>query len=220
MTVKAARDYAIAGRHSAHLLPAVRQAMKEAGLARVSTLWRSFNEARRMPADMAPDDAEPYHSILALANGETCFDPEHGGYTVLAEDIADFLNKRPHELFGAVTQSVRVYDVDPDQHVPEARTEGLSPVEDDVLQRQRVAALDACLAQMGEKDAQVIRLRYGLKGEPPMTRAELAAFWDVSEVRIKTLEGRAISRLRPLIRKSYADCAGGPLWGHQFTLNI
>ncbi len=220
MTVKAARDYAIAGRYSANLLPTVRQAMEEAGLPRVSTLWRSFNEARRMPADMAPDDAESYQSILSLVNGETCFDPEHGGYTVLAEEVADFLNKRPHELFGAATQSARAYGVDPDQHVPEARTEGLTPVEDDVLQRQRVDALNTCLAQMGEKDAQVIRLRYGLNGEQPLSRTELAALWDVSEMRIKTLEGRAISRLRPLIRKSYGEWTGGALWGRQFTLHI
>ena len=220
MTIKHVRDKALAGRASTYLLPAVRCAMKEAGVPHVAALSRAFNDARRLPATLAPDDAVSYKSMLALVNGEAPFDSALGGYTTLAEDVADFLKKSPHELFGIAADSMRDHAVDPEQLPQDERTQGFSAPEEDVWQYERVAALDKCLAQLDERYAEVIRLRYGLNGEVALTSAEIAQRWNISEPRVKQLEARAEARLKWLVQKDYGHWSKGGYWGRQFTLHI
>ncbi len=209
------RDESVAGRPSVHLLPSVRTAMEEAGFTRVSILQRAFNATRH-----APEEARSYDDISSLVKGENCFDRETGGYTALAEDMADFLKKQASDVFGVMENSPRVHDVDFDRLPQEDRTAGLTQPEDYVLQREREEAVRKSLAQLPDRHAQVLSLRFGLNGEHPHTHAEIAQQLNVSISRIGQIEERAIRNLRKLIMESYTTRSKSDRWSFVRALHI
>lgn len=54
-------------------------------------------------------------------------------------------------------------------------------------------AVDSCLT---EQERQVIRLRYGLSGQPPKRQREVAAEVGISRSYISRIEKRALQKLR------------------------
>ena len=73
--------------------------------------------------------------------------------------------------------------------------------EDDMAERlgnaEICARLRACLdTVLTEREARVIRLRYGLDGEPPKTQRETAAVCHLSRSYVSRMEKRALEKLR------------------------
>lgn len=56
--------------------------------------------------------------------------------------------------------------------------------------------LDMALAEIGEKEANIVRMRYGLNGKTPMTLNDIAKKMKLSRERIRQIEERALLRLR------------------------
>ena len=209
------------GRASIHLLPGMRAAMEEAGFTRVSELWRAFKNAIEARQENLPLS---YQRTLDLSNGEGCFDPDSGAYTPLAEMMADFLHAQPSELFGAMPDDPRVYDINPDHLPSEERIEGFTQPEDICMQREREHALKQCFDQLtliDESGTRVLRLRYGLDNDgPPLEREEVARIMHISVPRVRDLELRAMARLKYFILKSYARPVNLNDWSPHYNLDI
>jgi|GEM_PF-3361311 RNA polymerase sigma factor (sigma-70 family) len=219
MTKSPEKDKGLPGRPSLNILPGMRAAMAAQGYTRVSTLWRAFSSV----VEAEQEGTLSYQRVLDLSNGEGCFDPASGGYTPMAELMADFLKASPADVFGAMPNDPRAYDVDLDQLEQAQRIEGYSQPEDHVWQRQREKALDECFAKLALTDkrgAQVIRMRHGLDGDEPMSFEAIASAMDISSERVRQMEARALFRLRALIIKSYATPSAPNGWAPRYTLNI
>lgn len=63
------------------------------------------------------------------------------------------------------------------------------------------AALDweALLARLNERERTVIELRYGLRGEPPMTLEEIGKRLGLSKERVRQIESRAIRKMQEAV---------------------
>lgn len=219
MTKSPEKDKGLPGRPSRNILPGMRAAMEAQGYTRVSTLWRAFSSV----VEAEQEGTLSYQRVLDLSNGDGCFDPASGGYTPMAELMADFLKASPAEVFGAMPNDPRAYDIDPDQLEQAQRIEGYSQPEDHVWQRQREKALDECFAKLvltDKRGAQVIRMRHGLDGDEPMTLEQIADTMNISTQRVRQMEMRATARLKTLIEKSYATPSAPNGWVPRYTLNI
>lgn len=220
MTKQPEKDKGLPGRPSLNMLPGVRDAMKAQGYNRVSSLWRAFKNA----ADMRQEDmTASYKNLLDITSGEGCFDDISGAYTPLAESVADFLNAQPVDLFGAMPNDPRAYDIDPDDLQATPRTEGLTQPEDHALQREREKVLAACFEKMAltdERGVQILRMRHGLNGDEPMKLEEVANTMNISMQRVRQIEMRATARLKALIIKSYAVPSAPDGWAPRYTLSI
>jgi RNA polymerase primary sigma factor len=61
-------------------------------------------------------------------------------------------------------------------------------------------ALENALSHLGEKERQVIELRYGLRDGRPRYLYEVAAEMGISTERVRKLESRALDKLRGMLR--------------------
>jgi RNA polymerase primary sigma factor len=60
------------------------------------------------------------------------------------------------------------------------------------------------LAQLNEREQKILRLRFGLDGEEPLTLAEIGRQINMSRERVRQLEAKAIMKLRLLSDKRHA----------------
>ena len=58
--------------------------------------------------------------------------------------------------------------------------------------------LGGWLSQLNEREQKILRLRFGLDGEEPLTLAEIGRQINVSRERVRQLEAKAILKLRVL----------------------
>ena len=56
--------------------------------------------------------------------------------------------------------------------------------------------LPGWLSQLNEREQKILRLRFGLDGEEPLTLAEIGRQINVSRERVRQLEAKAILKLR------------------------
>jgi RNA polymerase primary sigma factor len=68
--------------------------------------------------------------------------------------------------------------------------------EETALNRVRREAILEVLAHLPPREAEVLRLRYGLDGTPPLSLGEIAQRFKLTRGRVRQLEKRAISRLQ------------------------
>jgi RNA polymerase primary sigma factor len=68
--------------------------------------------------------------------------------------------------------------------------------EETALNRVRREAILEALAHLPPREAEVLRLRYGLDGAPPLSPREIAQRFKLSRGRVSQLERKAISRLQ------------------------
>ncbi|MFN3690491.1 MAG: sigma-70 family RNA polymerase sigma factor [Fimbriimonadales bacterium] len=59
---------------------------------------------------------------------------------------------------------------------------------------------ESLMARLNERERAVIRLRYGLGGEPPLTLEEIGKRLGLSKERVRQLESRAIQKLQEAVR--------------------
>lgn len=73
---------------------------------------------------------------------------------------------------------------------------------DDMIKREDLAALRAALLKMPEgREKQLLTMRYGLDGRPPVTQEAVARELGISRSYVSRLETRALSRLREEMKK-------------------
>ena len=81
--------------------------------------------------------------------------------------------------------------------------------EDDLAERigseEIAAALRRCVeTELGERERLIIRLRYGLGGEPPLTQRETAQRCRISRSYVSRIEKRALGKLRAALGEEAA----------------
>ncbi|MFP4418056.1 MAG: sigma-70 family RNA polymerase sigma factor, partial [Chitinispirillaceae bacterium] len=74
--------------------------------------------------------------------------------------------------------------------------EGAEPSDSRALRREELDKISSALKHLSDREAEIIRLHYGLEGERPHTFAEAAEKMSVSHQRVKKLEKSAFSKLR------------------------
>ncbi|WP_187266498.1 MULTISPECIES: RNA polymerase sigma factor RpoD/SigA [unclassified Salinibacterium] len=81
----------------------------------------------------------------------------------------------------------------------------VADVIDIVSGRLRHAALHSCLSELPQRDADVLRRRFGLDGTEPRTLEELSEAFGVSRERVRQIEQRALRALRARKFKNLLD---------------
>ena len=64
--------------------------------------------------------------------------------------------------------------------------------------------LNSWLSQLNEREQKILRLRFGLGGEEPLTLAEIGRQINVSRERVRQLESKAILKLRTMTNHQQA----------------
>ena len=64
--------------------------------------------------------------------------------------------------------------------------------------------LGAWLSHLNEREQKILRLRFGLGGEEPLTLAEIGRQINVSRERVRQLESKAILKLRTMTNHQQA----------------
>ena len=76
-----------------------------------------------------------------------------------------------------------------------------APAPDEALAPGETAdRLRAAIGRLPEREATILRLRFGLDGGPAQTLDQVGAALGVTRERVRQLEGRALARLRGLLK--------------------
>ncbi|MEF3255836.1 MAG: RNA polymerase sigma factor RpoD/SigA [Deferribacterales bacterium] len=79
-------------------------------------------------------------------------------------------------------------------------------VEDEVINSTLKSTLQSLIQDLDEREANILRMRYGLDGETPMTLEEVGAILNISRERVRQIEARALAKLRKkAIKKRLQD---------------
>ncbi len=65
-----------------------------------------------------------------------------------------------------------------------------------IVAKQLLERLNWALGTLDEQDMDIIRLRFGLRNEEPMTRAEIGEIYGISRKQVRQIETRAMTQLR------------------------
>jgi RNA polymerase primary sigma factor len=88
-----------------------------------------------------------------------------------------------------------VGDGDSDTTLGELRAESTADLEEEVFEREQEQAVDAALARLPEKEARIIRARFGTGGRPALTLRDAAREVGVTQEQARRLEAQALQRL-------------------------
>jgi len=69
-------------------------------------------------------------------------------------------------------------------------------VEDEVINHTLKDTLQSLIQELDEREANILKMRYGLDGENPMTLEEVGNILNISRERVRQIESRALSKLR------------------------
>ena len=76
----------------------------------------------------------------------------------------------------------------------------LSP-EEEVMQGDRERKLHKAIAHLSPREADILRMRYGLAGGQPQTLEEVGSQFGITRERVRQIEGRARTRLRTICQQ-------------------
>ncbi len=86
---------------------------------------------------------------------------------------------------------------DGDLELSDHLEQGTDPqVEVALIQKSFLAQIQKLLTELGPKESEVVRLRFGLDGEEPQTLQEIGDRLQLSRERIRQIESKAIAKLR------------------------
>ena len=127
-------------------------------------------------------------------------------------ELADELGMEPKDLEDLISQSAPCASLDSHARGEEDRStlgelipdpncdepmEGM----DRNMQKEH---LTGWLSQLNEREQKIMRLRFGLDGEEPLTLAEIGRQINVSRERVRQLESKAILKLRGMTNHQQA----------------
>jgi RNA polymerase sporulation-specific sigma factor len=82
---------------------------------------------------------------------------------------------------------------------------------DDIHDRDSALKLRRLVREcLTEREAEIIRLRYGLGGTVPLTQREIAASFGISRSYVSRIEKRALGKLQSAMEEKPAAPANGP----------
>ena len=121
-------------------------------------------------------------------------------------ELASAMGIEPRELEDLISQSAPCASLDAHARGEEDRStlgelipdpNGEEPMEgmDRSIQKEH---LGGWLSQLNEREQKILRLRFGLGGEEPLTLAEIGRQINVSRERVRQLEAKAILKLRSM----------------------
>ncbi|MFQ5789136.1 MAG: RNA polymerase sigma factor RpoD/SigA [Acidobacteriota bacterium] len=84
--------------------------------------------------------------------------------------------------------------------------DAIPPVEGELIRKACMSLIRQWLQVLGPKEAEVIRLRFGLSGEEPRTLQAIGERLHISRERVRQIESQALTKLR---RSSYAPALRG-----------
>ncbi len=127
-------------------------------------------------------------------------------------ELAHAMGMEPRDLEDLVTQSAPCASLDSHARGEEDRStlgelipdpNGEEPMEgmDRNIQKEH---LGGWLSQLNEREQKILRLRFGLDGEEPLTLAEIGRQINVSRERVRQLEAKAILKLRTMTNHQQA----------------
>ncbi len=120
---------------------------------------------------------------------------------VNVEEIADQLEMDPQEvaeLLAVAQEDISLSQYDEDEEgtaLQEQLGEEDSTIKE-FLQRSLRRKIEEVLKTLSEKEAQVIRLRYGLDDDEPKTLDEIGKIMGISRERVRQIEKKALKKLR------------------------
>jgi len=82
------------------------------------------------------------------------------------------------------------------------RDEGSLPPDQIILENNQIEKLRELIDDLGDREAQILQLRYGLAGEEPMTLKEIGAAVGLTRERVRQIENDTISRLKRILDQS------------------
>lgn len=74
-------------------------------------------------------------------------------------------------------------------------------MERDCEQREDVARLRRGVDRLSGRERQIVRLRYGLAGQPPLTQQQVAEILQISRSYVSRLETKALAQLQEILEK-------------------
>ncbi|WP_320675832.1 RpoD/SigA family RNA polymerase sigma factor [Prochlorococcus sp. MIT 1300] len=127
-------------------------------------------------------------------------------------ELAHAMGVDPEDIEDLVTQSAPCASLDAHARGEEDRStlgelipdpNGTEPMEgmDRSIQKEH---LGSWLSQLNEREQKILRLRFGLDGEEPLTLAEIGRQINVSRERVRQLEAKAILKLRVMTNHQQA----------------
>ena len=127
-------------------------------------------------------------------------------------ELAHAMGIEPRELEDLISQSAPCASLDAHARGEEDRStlgeliadpNGDEPMEgmDRSIQKEH---LGGWLSQLNEREQKILRLRFGLGGEEPLTLAEIGRQINVSRERVRQLEAKAILKLRTMTNHQQA----------------
>jgi RNA polymerase primary sigma factor len=83
---------------------------------------------------------------------------------------------------------------------------GSKSIEDDIISKTLKQSLGDIIDELGEREAKIIELRFGLEGDAPKTLEEIGDLLNISRERVRQLESRALDKLKKkAMRKKLHD---------------
>ncbi|CAI8170039.1 MAG: RpoD/SigA family RNA polymerase sigma factor [Prochlorococcus sp.] len=127
-------------------------------------------------------------------------------------ELASAMGIEPRDLEDLISQSAPCASLDAHARGEEDRStlgelipdpNGAEPMEgmDRSIQKEH---LGGWLSQLNEREQKILRLRFGLDGEEPLTLAEIGRQISVSRERVRQLEAKAILKLRTMTNHQQA----------------
>lgn len=119
------------------------------------------------------------------------------------EEVARLLGL-PAKTLGILKQAIRVHDATPQgdrgaegrsfgETLADRRSE--APVAE-MIRADELRHMTALLEAMGQREATILRMRFGLDGEEPMTLREIGECLGLTRERVRQIERKALQKLR------------------------
>jgi RNA polymerase primary sigma factor len=179
-------DPAMGTRFSTYASYWIKQSIKRALINSAKTI--------RIPAYMV--------ELLSKWRRATARLSEELGRTPTPEEIARVLGL-PKKKLPIIKKAIRIYNSSPQSDQPEAgwslgemvMDERLKSPEDEMIETDSLTHVMAMLEEMDEREATVLRLRFGLDDNEPRTLKEIGESLGLTRERVRQIETEALGKL-------------------------